>query len=547
MLIFISVVILVLLTLPLSVGAHEPHECPDGFPDEPVLLGHLSQMDIVSGARSFEEIFMVGERLFTAVFNECDGQGRPATTGGGDKRIADEPAFIRTSAPDSNACAGCHNQPRAGGGGDFVANVFVLAQTLDPVTESVSPEFSNDRNTLGMFGAGAIEMLSREMTADLLAIRDSAIAEALAGGESVTKSLDSKGVNFGSITALVDGSVDSSNVEGVNSDLVIRPFHQAGAVISIREFTVNAKNHHHGMQAEERFDLNPAKGIDFDEDGVANELTIGDITAATIFQASLGTPGRLLPNDQGERQAVEEGEQLFAQVGCVSCHVPEMTLESRYFVEPNPLNPEGTFSDTGQSFIFDMTKQGQGPFLERGKQKSAIVQAYTDLKRHNLCDDPDDPSNPDPIRFYCNEQLAQGRPDQDGRPGTEFFLTRKLWDVGNSAPYGHRGDLTTISQAILYHGGEARDSRDAFVELQTLDQAKIVKFLKSLQVLPPGSPRVTIEKHDHGMDTLFALGPLGLGALITSGFIIRRAKRGRFNKWIKRGPFSQLVRSRLDL
>jgi hypothetical protein len=35
--------------------------------------------------------------------------------------------------------------PEVGGAGDFVANVFVLAQTLDPVTESVNGNFSNER------------------------------------------------------------------------------------------------------------------------------------------------------------------------------------------------------------------------------------------------------------------------------------------------------------------------------------------------------------------------------------------------------------------
>jgi len=52
-------------------------------------------------------------------------------------------------------------------GGDFVANVFVLAQTKDPVTFSVAGDQSNERNTLWMFGSGAIEMVAREMTAEL--------------------------------------------------------------------------------------------------------------------------------------------------------------------------------------------------------------------------------------------------------------------------------------------------------------------------------------------------------------------------------------------
>ena len=488
------VLIIALFVMPLGISAHEPHECSAGFPDEPVLSGHISHKDVTSGKLTFDEIFEVGKEQFSAIFNTCDGQGRPATTGAGEKRAPDESAFIRTSAPDSSACAGCHNQPRPGGGGDFVANVFVLAQELDPVTESVSAEFSNERNTLGMFGAGPIEMLAREMTAELQTIRDTAIREARDKNISVTKSLATKGVNFGHLTAWPNGSVDFSGRAGVDLDLIIKPFHQAGVVVSLREFTDNAFNHHHGMQAEERFDLNPAKGKDFDEDGIKHELTVGDITAVTIFQAALATPGRLLPADPAARAAVSQGEDLFEQIGCTTCHVPAMKLKSRFFTEPNPFNPEGTFRDTSRIFSFDLTQTGDQPRLARDGE-GAIVRAYTDLKRHNLCDDPD---HPNPIRFYCNEQLAQKRPDQDDKPGTEFFLTRKLWDVGNSAPYGHRGDLTTITEAILVHGGEARPSRDAFVALCVEEQAAIVKFLKTLQVLPPGSDPVIVEGTESG-------------------------------------------------
>ena len=130
----LSVLALVLLGSPSGASAHEPHECPDGLPDAPAVSAHVEQALITNGTLSFTEIFDLGADLFEVVFNVCDGQGRPSTTGTGDKREPNQPAFTRISSPDSNACAGCHNQPRNGGGGDFVANVFVLAQALDPVT-----------------------------------------------------------------------------------------------------------------------------------------------------------------------------------------------------------------------------------------------------------------------------------------------------------------------------------------------------------------------------------------------------------------------------
>ncbi|MCY3799281.1 MAG: hypothetical protein OXG84_15840, partial [Chloroflexi bacterium] len=141
-------------------------------------------------------------------------------------------------------------------------------------------------------------------------------------------------------------------------------------------------------------------------------------------------------------------------------------------------------TDMSQTVSFDMTLDGPQPRLQRSGA-GAIVRAFTDLKRHSLCDPAD---QPDAIRFFCNEELRDSRPDVGGRDGSEFFITRKLWDVGSSAPYGHRGDLTTVSEAILMHGGEGRASRDSFTELTFADQRAVVEFLLSLQVLPEADP-----------------------------------------------------------
>ncbi len=503
-----------LLMLPVSVIRAQGYEesdntpqCPDGFPDRPALTRHLEQGAIITGVYKFDDLFDHGEHLFTARFNRCDGQGRPATTGTGVNREPGQPALSRISGPDANSCAGCHQQPRPGGSGDFIANVFVLAEAADPVLNTTDAAFSNLRNTPGLFGAGPIEMLAREMTAELHAIRDAAVAQAAATDQTVIVPLIVKGISFGTLTVQADGTVNASNVAGVDSDLIIKPFHQSGVVVSIREFTVNSMNQHHGMQAEERFDVNPALlAADYDEDGVERELTIGDITAAVIWQAALGIPVQVLPEDPALLAAVQHGESLFTQIGCASCHVPALPLKSRFFIEPNPYNPPGTWADIGQPFVFDMTEAGEYPRLER-VDNGAVVRAYTDLKRHNLCDPAD---QPDAIRYFCNEQLAQGRPDSQGRPGAEFFITRRLWDVGSSAPYGHRGDLTTITEAILMHGGEARISRDAFTNLEFSDQQALVDFLRTLQVVPAELPAAHPEQ---------ASGPATFSSLILFGVI----------------------------
>jgi hypothetical protein len=348
------------------------------------LVGHIKHGNIVNETIPFSQAFLLGRQLVVGALNICDGQGRPMTTGGGDARLRGQPIFIRTSGPDSNACTGCHAQPREGGSGDFVSNAFVLAQTLDPVTESVSVEFSNQRNTLGMFGSGAIEMLAKEITVEL-----NAQANELSDGEHI---LSSKGVNFE--VTISGGTVIAS--QGVDTDFIIKPFHQSGVVVSLREFTVNAFNHHHGMQAEERFDLNLDTGFnpDFDGDGVERELTIGDITAATIFQAAMGVSIQVLPESMAEKNVVSFGQTMFEDAiqdggaGCSSCHMLEMFLENRMFTEPNPFNPEGTFRDGNQSVSFDLTIDGEHPRLEQLGNNGVVVRAYTNLKRHNLCDAP---------------------------------------------------------------------------------------------------------------------------------------------------------------
>jgi mono/diheme cytochrome c family protein len=484
----ISTTIAATLVVALASGTAKADDFPGvgvataSFGEAPVITSHLDQADIDAGRISLNALRERGEQLFAARFNRLDGQGRPGSTGSGAPRGLGQPAFIRTSAPDANSCAGCHNQPAVGGAGDFVANVFVLAQTLDPVTESTNGAHSNERNTLGMHGAGPIEMLAREMSADLIAIRDAAMTTARQQGAPVTRPLTAKGVSFGAVTALPDGRVDPSAIVGVDWDLVVKPFHQKGAVVSLREFSNNAMNHHHGMQSTERF----GDFIDADLDGIANELTTGDMTAVAVFQASLPTPGQRLPTEPTRRLAVLFGERLFGSTGCGGCHVPALPLASRLFSEPNPYNPPGNLRPTQgvRPFAWDMTSQGPQPRLERDVH-GAIVRAFTDLKRHNLCDAD--------YAFYCNEQVTQGNfagfapassftvPPRP-RPTAEF-LTRKLWDVGNTDPYGHRGDLTTITDAIYYHGGEARAARDAFFALPDGSRAAIIEFLKSLQVL----------------------------------------------------------------
>ena len=158
-----------------------------------------------------------------------------------------------------------------------------------------------------------------------------------------------------------------------------------------------------------------------------------------------------------------------------------MKLQSRIFAEPNPFNPEWKIPfAVARPVGFDMTVEGQPPRLEPTPDGGAVVRAYTDLKRHNLCDDRD--------QFFCNERLIRNG------IAPSSFLTRRLWDIGSSAAFGHRGDLSTITEAIEHHAGEARPSLMNFLSLPAYGRAAIVEFLKTLQVRARNPARRTRDR-----------------------------------------------------
>jgi len=428
---------------------------------------------------STKDLIAFGQKLFTAMWTSQEGAGRPLSKGTG-APLADpsDPLvfprnFNRISGPDTNSCSGCHNKPFIGGGGDIVGNVFVLGQRFDFATfdridtiltkgaldERGEPatlqDIANSRKTIGMFGSGFIEMLARQITADLQTIRDATLP-------GTQRTLVSKGISFGVILHRADGTWDTSHFDGLPAastaasgttppSLIIRPFHQAGNVISLRQFTNNAFNHHHGIQSEERFGI----GVDADGDGFVNELTRGDVTAATVFQATLPVPGRVIPRDPEIEAAIRGGELRFQQIGCANCHIPALPLDKNgwIYTEPNPYNPPGNLQvGQAETLAIDLTSnQLPGPRL---KSRGGVVwvPAFTDFKLHDCTTGLGDPN-----REALDMNQVAG--SQGFFAGNGKFITRKLWGIANQHSFGHHGLYTTMREAVLAHAGEALFAR----------------------------------------------------------------------------------------
>jgi hypothetical protein len=341
-----------------------------------------------------------------------------------------------------------------------------------------------------MFGAGYLEMLARQMTEELQRARD-----ALRLGQSTA--LVANGIRFGTLSLSRDGLYDTSKVEGLPRpsilttgshdppSLVIRPWHQASNVVSIREFTNTAFNHHHGIQSTERFGLN----ADPDGDGYVNELTRADVTAASVWQATLQVPGRVIPRDPEIEAAVLLGERSFEEIGCASCHVPRIALDKQGWIysEPNPFNPP-TNLRKGESpeLKVDLSLRTlPQPRLEPDTSGTVWVEAYTDFKLHDICE-PEEKEHLDMNQSFWAKAFTGGNCR---------FLTKRLWGAANEPPFYHHGLFTTLRRSVLAHAGEALESRRAFERLPGDSQDALIEFLKTLQVLPPGTKARIVDEN----------------------------------------------------
>lgn len=201
----------------------------------------------------------------------------------------------------------------------------------------------------------------------------------------------------------------------------------------------------------------------------------------------LASLGLVDPLPDEKVQAIAGGDKVFRAAGCAVCHTPELKIDKPTFSEPSQSEHyRDTVFPAGQDPVvsgvapdnpitLDLTrdqpdnqienKKGKVIFrlgsLQKDQEGRALVQLFGDLKRHDL-----------------GPELAETI-DEVGT-GASVFLTENLWGVGSTAPYLHDGRATTLTEAILAHGGEAEASRSAFLVLPPDVQEDLIAFLNNL-------------------------------------------------------------------
>ena len=429
-----------------------------------------------------------GRQLFQRKYTRLQGMGPLSGDGMGNIETT-----LAIGAGLVDSCAGCHGRPRgaAGSGGDVVTR-------------------PDSRDAPHLFGLGLKEMLADEISADLRTIRQQAIDEAQQSSSNrpVTKSLLSKSISFGSISAVRHGNqvaVDTSEVKGVDSDLRVRPFFAHGGTISIREFVVGAWNAEMGLQAvdpelgaahaggnfttpsgmvlagaEDQIEAPPATTNlqDPDADGVANEIPTSIVDFMEFYLLNYF---KAATYEQTARVVI--GQQKFQQVGCAQCHIPNLQinrdrrvadLETVYDSENGIFN--NLFATANPLFTSFDDGSGYPAIKHPSNQPFLVKNIFADFRRHDL--------GPN---FYER--------NYDGSTRKEF-MTLPLWGVGTTAPYGHDGRSINLREVILRHGGEALGAREAFAALTLVDQLKIIEFLNSLVIFPPDDTASNLDPGD---------------------------------------------------
>lgn len=157
---------------------------------------------------------------------------------------------------------------------------------------------------------------------------------------------------------------------------------------------------------------NPAPGLNDTDDGVRR---------LTDFMLMLGAPSRGLITAE-----VSAGEQVFQQLGCNECHVPNLT--------------------TGSHPIAALSNK--------------IYSPYSDFLLHDM--------------GALGDGIVQG----DASGGE--LRTAPLWGLRAQSTFLHDGRANNINDAITAHDGQARTSREAYQGLDAQARARLMAFLNSL-------------------------------------------------------------------
>jgi hypothetical protein len=268
----------------------------------------------------------------------------------------------------------------------------------------------------------------------------------------------------------------------------VRPFFAEGSEFSIRGFILGALKNEMGLHAstDPEYTIASAGGRVVTPSGLVLDGSLdkiqgapppdpengNEVDPATVDHLEFYLLNYFKPGHGQQTQQVQMGREVFNKIGCNSCHMANLTInhDRRVADVETVFDPvRGNFNNLFATAIplTNSIDDGTGlPTLKLPAGNSFVVKdVFSDFKRHDVGSG-----------FYER--------NFDGTMQTTF-ITRPLWGVGSTAPYGHDGRSVTLDDVIRRHGGESLKSRNAYVALPNVQSQALQAFLNSLVLFPP--------------------------------------------------------------
>jgi CxxC motif-containing protein (DUF1111 family) len=240
------------------------------------------------------------------------------------------------------------------------------------------------------------------------------------------------------------------------------------------ELGLEVPAHHQGGSPQKPEDR--ATGLD---------LTTDECNALVSYVRDLPKPAERKPATDQESTEIAAGRQLFAAMGCATCHTPKLGEVDGLYSDLLVHDMGAPLGDTGQYGVFDPSSSDEevvddpGP-IANGAAAPGTIDVVVDSTVA-----PVPPAAPMFAQAMIGGFLGGGATATGKRPTTgpasRFeWRTPPLWGFRDSGPYLHDGRAETLDQAVSLHGGEsARIALDYFNK-SAGDRRRVEAFLKSL-------------------------------------------------------------------
>lgn len=164
--------------------------------------------------------------------------------------------------------------------------------------------------------------------------------------------------------------------------------------------------------------------------GGSPEISEANFDKVVLYSSSLAVPARRNVSDKN----VLKGKKIFNEIQCASCHIPKMQTGTTYSIS---------------------------------SLRNQIIRPFTDLLLHDMGEELADNA----LDFLANGQE---------------WRTQPLWGIGlfntvnGHTNLLHDGRARNVTEAIVWHGGEAANSKNKFKQLSTEDRNNLLVFINSL-------------------------------------------------------------------